>query len=68
MDELKQIVEAAWEDRSLLAAPETRRAIDCVVDLLDKGFLRVAQPDDSGSNWTVNQWIKKAIILRPVRL
>lgn len=64
MEELKQIVEAAWEDRSLLAAPETRSAIDSVVDLLDKGILRVAQPDEaSETGWTVNQWIKKAIIL-----
>ena len=64
MEELKQIVEAAWEDRSLLAAPETRSAIDSVVDLLDKGILRVAQPDEaSETGWTVNQWITKAIIL-----
>ena len=59
--ELKTIIEAAWEDRSLLDSPETREAIHTVIEYLDKGHTRVAEPHSSG--WTVNDWVKKAVIL-----
>ncbi|MFN8334282.1 MAG: 2,3,4,5-tetrahydropyridine-2,6-dicarboxylate N-succinyltransferase [Cyclobacteriaceae bacterium] len=59
--ELKLLIEKAWEDRSLLQQKETTDAIREVVDQLDKGKLRVAQPDENG--WKVNEWIKKAVIL-----
>ncbi len=59
--EVKNIIEAAWEDRALLNNKETLQAIEYVVEELDKGRLRVAQPD--GDEWQVNDWIKKAVIL-----
>ncbi|MCK5079520.1 MAG: 2,3,4,5-tetrahydropyridine-2,6-dicarboxylate N-succinyltransferase [Bacteroidales bacterium] len=60
-ENLKKIIETAWEDRSRLEHEETREAIRSVIGLLDKGKLRVAEP--SGDAWVVNEWIKKAVIL-----
>lgn len=60
------IIEKAWEDRSLLNNPETQEVINAVIEKLDKGFLRVAQPSENG--WIVNDWVKKAVILYfPIR-
>lgn len=59
--ELREIIEAAWENRELLTSENTVVAIRSVIDLLDKGQLRVAGPN--GENWQVNEWIKKAVIL-----
>ena len=61
MNELQQIIESAWEDRALLNTKETTNAIRQVINLLDAGDLRVAQPMDNG--WQVNEWIKKAVVL-----
>src|SRR5206468_7223834 len=38
-----------------------REAVDAALDLLDKGEARVAE--ESGGNWRVNQWLKKAVLL-----
>lgn len=54
-------IEQAWENRELLKDQETQTIIRETVELLDKGQIRVAQPD--GDNWKVNQWVKKAVIL-----
>jgi 2,3,4,5-tetrahydropyridine-2-carboxylate N-succinyltransferase len=59
--ELQQIIEKAWDDRERLKLDDTRTAIRKVVELLDKGQLRVAEPVADG--WKVNEWIKKAVIL-----
>lgn len=59
---LQQTIEAAWDDRSLLQQDSTKQAIRQVIDLLDKGELRVAQPAENGE-WMVNDWVKKAVIL-----
>lgn len=59
--DLKQLVEKTWEDRSLLQNSESQDAIRSVVEKLDKGELRVAEPVSGG--WQVNEWIKKAVIL-----
>lgn len=59
--ELQQQVEKAWSDRTLLQSNETQNAIREVVEQLDKGLLRVAQPIENG--WQVNEWIKKAVIM-----
>lgn len=62
--ELKQIIEQAWEDRALLSQDQTRQAVRQVVELVDKGQLRTAEPLDlANSQWQVNEWVKKAIIL-----
>src|SRR6267154_364031 len=58
---LQEQIEKAWTDRELLKTSETQKAIREVVEQLDKGQLRVAEPD--GENWKVNEWIKKAVIL-----
>lgn len=55
------IIEAAWENRELLKTPETQAAIHSVLNELDKGRIRVAEPTETG--WKVNEWIKKAVIL-----
>lgn len=63
---LQNIIEQAWEDRSKLSSNETQQAINEVIELLDKGKLRVAEPTESG--WQVNDWVKKAVILYfPIR-
>ena len=62
--EYKEIVERAWDDRSLLADEATKRAIREVVEAVDKGALRTAEPIDlEKSLWQVNEWVKKAVIL-----
>jgi 2,3,4,5-tetrahydropyridine-2-carboxylate N-succinyltransferase len=61
MEDLKKMIESAWEDRSLLEKDETKKVIREVIEKLDKGSLRVAQP--TGSGWEVNEWVKKAVIL-----
>lgn len=56
-----QIIEAAWENRELLKEEETVHTIEQVIDDLDRGKLRVAEPVADG--WKVNEWVKKAVIL-----
>lgn len=61
MNQLKAMIEEAWEDRTLLKEARTIQAIEEVVALLDKGKLRVAEKE--GETWKVNQWVKKGVIL-----
>ncbi|MFI1770811.1 2,3,4,5-tetrahydropyridine-2,6-dicarboxylate N-succinyltransferase [Thalassobellus citreus] len=61
MTELRDIIEKAWENRELLKEEKTTTAIRKVVDLLDKGELRVAEPTSDG--WQVNEWVKKGVVL-----
>jgi len=61
MQELRQIIETAWEDRSQLQNPITINAIREVVGLCDEGTLRCAEP--TGTGWQVNEWVKKAVVL-----
>jgi 2,3,4,5-tetrahydropyridine-2-carboxylate N-succinyltransferase len=61
MEALRLKIEAAWDNRELLKTTETQQAIREVIELLDKGTLRVAEPD--GENWKVNEWVKKAVVL-----
>ena len=72
--DLKETIEAAWLERTLLQGWETKKAIREVLESLDKGDLRVAEPllpesssaDESGgsnSTWITHEWIKKAIVL-----
>ena len=58
---MREIIEKAWDDRSLLADKSTKDAINGVIKALDSGELRVAEP--KGDSWVVNEWIKKAVIL-----
>ncbi|MGC3946583.1 MAG: 2,3,4,5-tetrahydropyridine-2,6-dicarboxylate N-succinyltransferase [Chryseolinea sp.] len=59
--DLKQQIEAIWDNRSLLEQSSSKEAIRSVVEMLDKGSLRVAEPAEAG--WKVNEWVKKAVIL-----
>ena len=61
MEYRKDLIEAAWEERGMLQEEEVRKAIEDVIGALDRGLLRVAEPD--GTDWVVNTWIKKAVIL-----
>ena len=62
---LQPLIDAAWEQRAQLpdaASPELRDAVEHVIADLNKGRLRVAERQAVG-RWTVNQWIKKAVLL-----
>ena len=63
MSEFQTLIEQAWADRALLQHPDTVAAIAHVIEELDKGRLRVAQPSADGTDWQVNDWVKKAVIL-----
>ena len=59
---LKETIEAAWNQRELLNQSEYKDAIHQVVEMLDQGLLRAAESDSKG-NWQVNEWVKKAVIM-----
>ncbi len=61
MNKLREIIEQTWDNRELLKGQEAQNAIKEVIELLDKGGLRVAEPD--GNDWKVNEWVKKAVVL-----
>ena len=64
---MRSRIEAAWENRELLSQAETIEAINQVIEDIDKGLLRVAEPTDSGE-WIVNEWVKKAVVMYfPIR-
>ena len=66
MKNIQSIIEAAWENRKLLADQTTQNAIINIIERLDKGMVRVAEPENG--NWKVYEWIKKAVILYfPIR-
>ena len=62
MENLRSIIEEAWENHELLKKSETVQAIEDVLEAIDKGQLRVAGPLDNGE-WQVNEWVKKAVVM-----
>src|SRR4051812_29420147 len=62
-DALRPLVEAAYRDRALLREPAHEAAVLATVEALDKGHLRVAEPSSEAGVWTVNAWVKEAILL-----
>jgi len=63
-DALETTIEALWEDRDSLSPATTgaaRDAVNSALDLLDSGTRRVAEKLEG--QWTVNQWLKKAVLL-----
>jgi 2,3,4,5-tetrahydropyridine-2-carboxylate N-succinyltransferase len=64
--QLQQIIDAAWDDRANIspaaASAEVRDAVEHVITELNNGKLRVATRESVGQ-WTVHQWIKKAVLL-----
>lgn len=64
-EDLQQTIDAAWENRDGISPDTTgaeRDAVEAALDGLDNGSFRVAEKD-SGGNWQVNQWLKKAVLL-----
>ncbi len=64
--QLQQIIDTAWDDRAALspsqAPKEVADAVEHVIVQLNNGSLRVATREGVGQ-WTVHQWIKKAVLL-----
>jgi 2,3,4,5-tetrahydropyridine-2-carboxylate N-succinyltransferase len=56
-----EIVERAWEDRSLLKDSDVVSRIKKVIQFIDDGNLRVAEPKNE--DWQVNEWAKKAVVM-----
>ena len=61
MTNLQEKIEAAWNNRELLKEDDTQAAIREVINLLDAGKLRCAEP--TGSGWKINEWVKKGVVL-----
>ena len=61
MQDLQNIIEQAWENRALLQEEATQNTIREVINLVDAGTLRVAEPTAQG--WQVNEWVKKAVVM-----
>ncbi|TWI10574.1 2,3,4,5-tetrahydropyridine-2,6-dicarboxylate N-succinyltransferase [Aerolutibacter ruishenii] len=66
VDELKFMVDSAWERRTMLTLDEIegslRETVESVISGLEDGRFRVAEPDGDGG-WKVNEWLKKAVLL-----
>ncbi|HMV35660.1 MAG TPA: 2,3,4,5-tetrahydropyridine-2,6-dicarboxylate N-succinyltransferase [Turneriella sp.] len=68
---LPEFIETKYEEKNnnpaVLEDTEVRRAVVTVIDMLDRGELRVATPPQTGDNqtdqWRVNAWVKKAILM-----
>ncbi|MEK6154826.1 2,3,4,5-tetrahydropyridine-2,6-dicarboxylate N-succinyltransferase [Flavobacteriaceae bacterium 3-367] len=61
MTELRALIEKAWENQELLEQQATQDAIRKVIDLIDAGELRCAEPTSQG--WQINEWVKKGVVL-----
>ena len=61
MNEWKEIIEHTWQKQALLKEKKTIDSINAIIQAIDKGKLRTAEPTKRG--WQVNDWVKKAIIL-----
>ena len=61
MVHLQTTIEQAWENRALLQDESTQKAIREVIDLIDNGKLRTAEPIEGG--WQINEWVKKAVVM-----
>lgn len=61
MKELQKTIESIWDNRDLLKNENSKTAIRTVIEHIDKGNLRTAEPIEGG--WKVNEWVKKAVVL-----
>jgi 2,3,4,5-tetrahydropyridine-2,6-dicarboxylate N-succinyltransferase len=65
LDALRTTIDMAWDNRAQLTltnSPEVRDAVEQVIGELNAGRIRVAERQGVGQ-WTVNQWVKKAVLL-----
>lgn len=60
-EQLKKQIDYLWENRDEIQTKENKTTIAQVVELLDSGEIRVAEPTENG--WTINEWVKKAVVL-----
>jgi 2,3,4,5-tetrahydropyridine-2-carboxylate N-succinyltransferase len=66
INQLKELIDYLWENQSEIHKNENIEAIEKVIQLLDDGKLRVAEPLENG--WQINEWVKKAVVLYfPIR-
>ena len=63
--DLKHLIQEAWDNRELVKEESHREAIRSVIEEMDKGRLRTAEPVMNGGEltWQVNEWVKQAILL-----
>jgi 2,3,4,5-tetrahydropyridine-2-carboxylate N-succinyltransferase len=61
MNTLRLQIEEVWENKTLLKDQQYIDAIKSVVEMLDQGNLRVAEP--LNGDWSVNEWVKKAVVM-----
>lgn len=61
MKEYRKLIEESWENRNLLSESGSVEAIEEVMEFLDKGKLRVAEPQNG--EWQINEWVKKAVLM-----
>src|SRR5215217_6186389 len=62
--ELQAVIDGAWEERESIGPGtrgEIRQAVDAAIAKLDRGEARIAEK--AGADWTVHQWLKKAVLL-----
>jgi 2,3,4,5-tetrahydropyridine-2-carboxylate N-succinyltransferase len=61
--DLESAIDSAWDARADVtpASSDVRQSVEAALEMLDAGKARVAEPD--GAGWTVNQWLKKAVLL-----
>src|SRR6478752_6811855 len=58
---IRESVDQAWKNREMLTYKAFQEDVRKVIELLDKGELRVAEPTENG--WQVNEWVKQAILM-----
>ena len=64
---MRSIIENAWDNRELLKEKSTQDAIEHIIEEIDKGHIRIAEPLDDGT-WQINEWVKKAVVMYfPIR-
>ncbi len=61
MEDIRKQIEKAWDNRELLREEDIQASIRKVIDLIDEGSLRCAEPTKDG--WQINEWVKKAVVL-----
>jgi 2,3,4,5-tetrahydropyridine-2-carboxylate N-succinyltransferase len=61
IQEHRKVIEQAWENRKLLEEKSVQNSIRELIELLDKGEIRIAEKTNKG--WIVNDWVKKGVIL-----
>ena len=64
MSDLQTLIDAAWEDRNSIGGDtsgDVRLAVEQAIAALDSGEARIAEKVEG--QWTVHQWLKKAVLL-----